>query len=437
LHAGLGRALRDVRTVPERERREILLDACMHNRSYDPQLDSDRAAWLCEILVEAGDLSEAAKHLLSPIPEDTEDWDHVQRVHLARELTRFGYQAAGAFVGREFRAHIQDPSDFIAISIASDLMTLNGSDGLVEVSKGFGSRVGEHAPVDDLRHTCGMLAEEAAEILGGTVAEKVLREAAFVDSAAARFLELAGIARGSDGSPASDPRRELWGTFTFEDLRARAEGSIPDDQGPSIWTWAKSIASDADLEKVLSAVATETDRRLLTTWVLVFALRRMPRFEPRFLELLDATDHGTSWNAGRALEQVEHPELRRRAIDQLRAGRCDVKTMQLLRSNFRMEDVPILERALPTQGDLDEYHAVARGICDIAKTRGPAGLRDLLEWAYENSGCSHCRNEAVRKLVEAGDARASILEECRFDSSPELREFARTTLAGSPGPAST
>ena len=465
LHAGLGRALRDVRSVPEQERREILLDACLYNRTYDPQLDSDRAAWLCEILESSGDLDDLAPRLLQALPGDATSWDYTQRVHLARELGLRRFREAHEILWRELRSDHPDDFHDHPLEIAVDLVRLEGLAALTDVSKYLGNRIdpgGTPADPSDF----DFLTEEVADRFGWAAVEKALRDSASSDPGAAAFLsQVEGrIRRGTKkAAPREfDPRREFWGEFTFEQVRARMERPAPRDPRHTwVMRWGMWTASEKDLDEALSALATETDSARLKCLVAIFARREMPRFEPRFLDLLDDPDVVVSWNAGLALEHFQHDEIRRKGIERLRAGRCDARTMQLLRSNFREEDVPLLWHALPREearesqgggveagdsgagradgadgarvtddegiGDIERFHAPALGIREIARTRGSTGLRELLEWAYENAGCRRCRADVVHMLVEAQDASPSMLDECRFDSDPALRQFARTT----------
>ena len=54
--------------------------------------------------------------------------------------------------------------------------------------------------------------------------------------------------------------------------------------------------------------------------------------------------------------------------------------------------------------------------------------RDVLFLLYEDVFCSHCRCRCVELMRRTGMVPRAILEECRYDSGMELREFAEREL---------
>lgn len=92
LAAGLGRALRDARTVPADVRRECLLEACSSHQALDPQLSGNRGRWLGRVLEASGDLDVLAPGILRifeelPDTDETHD-DADQLVELAAVFAR-------------------------------------------------------------------------------------------------------------------------------------------------------------------------------------------------------------------------------------------------------------------------------------------------------------------------------------------------------------
>ncbi|MEO6708217.1 MAG: hypothetical protein ABI054_11255 [Planctomycetota bacterium] len=421
LHDGLGRALRQAASVPMLERREILLDACLHNRAIDPQLDSDRSSWLLEIIDEGRDFDWIAPRIVAEIPALEHDWDVVQALQLLVHLAKRGVEGAREALIAEF-----DRQRFRNEWGALQLVLLDGIPGFLHAAR----RIGKRALEDEDDRIDDELWNRAAELVGDAELATALESAAGSDPFVARYA--AGVAAHREQRSSLKPSSpDFWSSYDFDAVRAYLDDPRRAQIQRFAWLvrWGQRVATDSDLERVLLALVAERRPVRQSAWLRVFDKRPMLRFEPLTLALLDSPDEDVSWFAHRALGRIAHPELRRIALERLRAGTVDAKTVRLLLENYRLEDEPLLFAGLPTGGDREDLHALAVSVNDILARHGTAADSRLSTWSYEHSGCTHCRREALERLLTLRCAPRGVLEESRFDSSEDIRKLAGGALA--------
>jgi hypothetical protein len=427
LHDGLGRALRDVRSVPREAVREILLDACLHNRAIDPQLDSDRSAWLVDIMDATGEFEWIAPRIVGGIPELEELWDVEQALNLAVRFAQRGVSGAREAVYAEF-----DRQRFNAEWLGGlQLVVLDGIPGFLHVAQRIGRRsVEQEYYIDDY------VEDRAAKMYGAEAVAAALNHAAQADPHVARYALAIERQRAEKAErrqqPVEKPPHGFSRNYDFDAVRGHLDDPERGLRQGAFWinTWGRYKATDSDLERALDALVVEKDPARQRAWLFVFSQRAMPRFEPRVLELLHSEDGDVSLQAHVALGHVEHAEVRRVAIERLESGRCDWQTVSLLISNYRHEDEPLLVRSLPDRGDREALHELARAVNKLIAKHGTAAESRLLAWSYDHAGCTNCREDCVKKILELGCAPAAILDECRFDSSADIRELARLGTKG-------
>ena len=97
LSKGHGRALQAVRRYGHLIDQDAVIDACLHNRAYDPQVEGSRADWMFEILQAADATLRFREPVLSALKQAdstyyTYDLDQLARLALYR-LTAKRFEA--------------------------------------------------------------------------------------------------------------------------------------------------------------------------------------------------------------------------------------------------------------------------------------------------------------------------------------------------------
>src|SRR5262245_40121633 len=88
LHKGLGRALQDTLATGALSDERAVIEACVHNQSYDPQVEGTRTAWMLEILDAANALPRVGTAILDAFAVATDCWDLCQLCEFAEVLAR-------------------------------------------------------------------------------------------------------------------------------------------------------------------------------------------------------------------------------------------------------------------------------------------------------------------------------------------------------------
>lgn len=433
LAAGLGRALRDVRSVPTDVRRECLIEACIRHRAFDPQLSPGRGLWLARVIDAAGDTDVLAPRLLAELATipDTREHDHdtVQLVELAFAFARRGVRGA-----REaLHAALEREDDSVRSEVAQRIVELDGRLGLelVARSEGRALRTDARAPLD-VGHF-----RQAQEILGSGEALDALEvlevlartspDVALYREHVLRELHAWNERKRASHESAEDARRRAlesqpWWTLRWPEVEALLLAARHESTHSWCARWGKHRATSDDLEAALASIATATDRRVLVGALRVFQHARLPRLEPRVLSLLDDEDGEVAWFARGALHDRDDDDVRHAALLRLDQNREVHVALDLLAPTYTSQDKARLLRALPSHASDGANHDFVVALLQLLEDRGSQEEVDLLEWGYANSTCEVCRRRSVEQLQHLGRLSPAIADECRFDSNDGVRE---------------
>ena len=96
LHSGRGSALQHVQQFGLSGVSDIVLDACVHNHTYDPQCESRRASWLLSMFERTEEYPAFSRAIIDALEQDTKSWDLQQLCDLAALMAKRGDGQAGA-----------------------------------------------------------------------------------------------------------------------------------------------------------------------------------------------------------------------------------------------------------------------------------------------------------------------------------------------------
>lgn len=115
------------------------------------------------------------------------------------------------------------------------------------------------------------------------------------------------------------------------------------------------------------------------------------------------------------------------ALQQITAGQDLPYAAALLAGEYKKEDKDAFLRALYAADNHTAHWVFSKILDAVIQAKMPLP-RETLPYIYENTPCEICREYAVRALSRRRMADATMLEEWRFDSSPEIRAFAESKL---------
>lgn len=145
---GLGRAILHVREPLTKPFSDAVLEACLHNKARDPQVEGSRAEYMLDIVRRTGDPAFYTCTILDEICSDADTWDALHRFQLARLLAQEGDPRARAAMAAAFERNIglsmQD-------AFAEEFINLDGIAGLLFAIEriGCGLASGRERWVDD------------------------------------------------------------------------------------------------------------------------------------------------------------------------------------------------------------------------------------------------------------------------------------------------
>jgi hypothetical protein len=91
LEVGLGRIIVFLQQHDARPYHDLILDACIHNMAYDPQVEGTFEQYVFDIIQMTGEPMVFRDHLLANLPEDMEDdRDELHMVRLAKLFAQQG-----------------------------------------------------------------------------------------------------------------------------------------------------------------------------------------------------------------------------------------------------------------------------------------------------------------------------------------------------------
>lgn len=406
LTLGLGRAVLQLTNHDAHTYREAILDACLHNKAYDPQVEGSRARYMMDIILRTGDAPFYEDAVIRSLWEGDQEWDANQRFGIARLLAQGGNASAREAMYSAFRAN-----DLSAIDIAAEFIELDGLNGLIFVVGQIGGRLLKNP---DQWEDPGLL-WVAGEICGKRAVEAALVDASAKDTKVMAYLAAAKeneISRTQARSP--DPK-----ALTYQQIRSLIETKRA---GGLLREWA-TVASDADLKQAAHDMIQEKDPEKLRSFLMLFRKRSFPLELDHLFRLLELPDGPVPFHALRVLANLEHESIRRLAFDLAKAeSRRRGWAIDLLVRNFRDDDYLTVEAWCDSEQDSGTVNAFDRSLRDFFSAHpNPETEIRLLKNMYEKEPCAHCRSSVVERLLEMNGLTDALRIECRQDSYADTR----------------
>ncbi|NDJ77689.1 MAG: hypothetical protein GYB65_15665, partial [Chloroflexi bacterium] len=203
--------------------------------------------------------------------------------------------------------------------------------------------------------------------------------------------------------------------------------------------WGK-WSDDAEIEKAAQdflGMSADDPERLLKH-IRIFEMRRFPLAPDNLIQLIKEAGTKPEYNeddrfttktqivvsAFRALAHVSHPDVRQLALDLIEKRHWIGYAASLLLSNWELEDWALMEMLTKEQLDPFDYHGLGLDILAIFRQHPAPEAAQALFNLYEYGPCSFCRESWPEALASINRLPDWMREECRHDSSFDLREWA-------------
>jgi len=411
LRSGLGRAILYARNHDMRPFKELLLDACLHCYSIDPQTEGTRADFMFDLVNRTPEREFYRDGVLNALRTSGDDWDAKQRFRFAALLAHEGDEQAKQMMYSSY-----DPGPNMGEAIGIEFVHLDGREGLLLVAEKMGKLLTTTQQNADL----GWLMSVSADVLGEAEAKDVLRKGA----EQSLFIETYRSAvEGSDANHGTQPDREWIKTATYDQFRAKWP-SVLSYYSPRIWGL---YATDMELQKAAHGLLVAPDVTMQIAHLKMFWDRPFPLDHDTLLTLAKSTHERVQHAAVVALVHVSSPAVRAFAFDLVR-DHAPLRgfAVDLLAHNFHPGDHTIVLEWFEQENEEESLHTEARKLMSFWQSHPDESLYSrMLHGVYERCPCSFCREQAVELLLKRNDLLPALMAECEWDANEDIRELVK------------
>jgi hypothetical protein len=411
---GLGRALLYVQNYGLDRVKDLVLNACLHDLSYDIQCSNRRSKWLFAMFANSPHYLEFRDEILTELWKEPESYNDLYQIcGIVKEMALAGDIVAIEKLAERVYHYSARPNteDWDG---ANELIEIQGIDAELELSRIFGRRLlanSEDSVPDDLNlDIFEDMSEEAIAIFD--------RYAKLEESIATyyKYIVDARLTREREREErAFQPKKIILLADIIDLARCKKH------EYPSIYMrFGQKYATLAELETVFNLLLNESDEEICLRLLWVFRRASIPRLADRLFEWVDSQTDLLKISALQALAQISDDRIYRLGRSKLAKDRLtgvDTNTLDLFINNYRAGDAElILAKLQSIEIDSEDLHAIGFSIDDISKQQVNPELVILLEWIYDRTPCCICRNRIVEQLKIYQLLPDRILAEYQFDS---------------------
>lgn len=430
LRLGLGRVILHLQTHDATPYQDLILHACLHNTTYDTQIEGFKNFYLMDILNLMPDKTFYRDKILDAAASTTDETDERDAGHLV-ELARLfaweGDQRAREIVYDVFAANAEDEHSLGAWEI----VRIDGVEGFLYVIDTLGEKVfnnPDHFESDYL--LC-----ELEEVVGENIARESLSEIRKTNRAVDAYLTMAERCRSRRSQPPQPPsekakankaNRERFLAQSYVEIKRRI---LEDKYPPRHWLilWGKNT-DEENLRQAARDFLNEQDPKRLIQYLNIFFHAVYPLDPEPLFPLVDFKSDYFFIPARvfNVLKNITHPAVRDFALKLIADNRHVGQAVGLLNRNFQDGDWALIEPLSQVAYD-DDFIAhnlqisVRAIVSDHPSKQAGQTLRNL----YEYGPCSFCREHIVEELHALGELTDSIRAECHYDSNLDIRKLAR------------
>jgi hypothetical protein len=411
---GLGRALIHVKAHGLDLVKDLVLNACLHNLSYDPQIEHSRAKWLLAMFADSSHYQEFRDAILAEMSVVSSNWDLLQLCELAREMAWAGDPIAADrladFVYEQATTPVLENW-----AGANQLVQLSGLDAVLKLAKIYGARL--LANPDDWIPELDIFTEQRTEII-----EMFDRYAATEESISVYYQYLIDqevFVITEDLQSTQPPRSSQLLIATIIDRAQHKE-----QQYPSIYAGFGYRATAIELDTIFNLLLSEPDEEICLRLLWVFTRASLPSLADRLFDWANSEDKRLRTAAIQALAQTSADRVYQLGRSKLAARQltgADIKTINLFINNYHSGDAELILTGLnEVEIDPDDLLMIGCSIIKLSQQQSDLEAAILLMWMYDRTPCSCCRERAMTQLEKDRQLSDILLAEYRYDATQWL-----------------
>jgi hypothetical protein len=417
---GLGRAFLYIKHHGLDRVKDLVLNACLDDLSYDRQCDTSRAEWLFAMFAESPYYPEFRDKILAALFIESDFHEPYQLCELATEMALKGDVVAVDTLEKYVYDLSSQPMSDEYWFEANQLIKVRGIDGAIELSRIFGRRLlaNSEDPVPP-----GWYLDFSKDMSEETIS--IFDRYTAVEEAISIYCRyLIDSKRENDRKRAErtpQPRKRA----SIQEIIELARNKKHERH---VYERFGSKATAIELETIFELLLKEPDEDICLPLLWVFMEAPMPRLADRIFDWLDSPDFRLKIAAFTAISQISDDRVYQLGRARLATGRFvddDSRILDLFINNYHAGDAKIILASLNTvQIDRDDLHEIGFSIVDISKKQHNPEVVSLLSWIYEHNPCAICRECTVKQLKKYDRFDGKLLAEYQFNS----RQFKQNSI---------
>ncbi len=389
---------------------EVILDACLHTKARDAQVEGSRAQYMLDIVRRTDDPCFYTGKILDALSDAADEWDALQHFQIARLLAQEGNDRARQAMPDAFERQI---GSSMQDSYAEEFITLDGIPGLLFAV----GRIGRGLKAHPERWADDGLISMAGGTWGQEFVWNAIEERVKTDVDVSAYVE----AVKSNRVLRREYLRADPSSVNYEQIRLMvASGRTVD----ILTDWGQ-IADPAELELAASDLIQEVDSSRLRSYLLVFRKRAFPLGCGHLIQLADMPDGPVPRRALSALECVHNDKVRRLAFSLVEAkSPLRGYSVGLLENNFHHGDHEMVREWCGDEGDPEILNDFDRSLGRFFSAHPNDSIEaQILTGLYDREPCSHCRWFIVKRLLELKRLPEDLRTESTHDCYLETRSL--------------
>ncbi len=430
LQKGLGRAFLYVKEYGLDDVDDLVLQACLHNPAWDPQVEDLRAQWLFDMFRGTKHEERFRSTILGALRRNNQR-DLEQLFAIAREMALHGDDDARAAIGN--RALKLASRASAADSLGHDEWAeLAGIDGFLDLARIYGQRLmanHKDSPPDWFVVFDSPLGHEVEDALSQAAKQEPALDAYW------RYLQERGAFQPTKHRGSKTRQKEIRREFRHQHSLKTILNDAEEGKGkyPGHYTSFGRHATKRELWKVYSRLLKARDNASRVRLLWVFRRADLPELDGQLFRWATGNPVALRRASITALSRCSDPrihELAKRKVTRRDMLGADSVALDLFINNYESNDARLIAEALASlKPNAQTAHWLASSIADIAERNRDAALENALLWAYEHSPCTNCRLKTVTQLDAIGRLTGPLLNECVYDAIEEIRTLAQRRLA--------
>ncbi len=430
LRRGQGRALLHVRKFGLAGVADLVLEACLHHQTYDPQCEDSRAPWLFEMFRDAPEYPEFSKAIQTALGDVADNWDLRELSELAALMARHGDLDAVRVLRERVLRHAE--SDSPNCAGFEDLVMVDGVDAVIELARRLGKRLLENPenfaerPLEYLIGDLDILPQVMQALAEHSVEDQMIR---------AYFEHIQRIQprRNEDVTAENRKALRLKGRKAFRAKhplkKILGDAATLEGNAPNLYSRFGSASTLRERKIILQKLVNETNEGVCLRLLWVFFRTAPPELHPRLWKFVESENAALRSAALEALSQLRDDRVGDFGRAILQSGRFtenDADILGLFARNLQPTDVELILTSLRKLKLTDDNaHAAGHRLLDIFDENESSDLCELLDWIYEMTPCSMCREMAVYRMTEVEILNDELVAECLCDVDEDTRALAR------------